>query len=174
MKNSRYVSKCKDTTKRKTKLKISEASNKKMNTLEKIDEKSLNNILRDLFSKFFTPIKKTIERDMEDLRTIVQHMSDCFDKQVADNKKLLLEVKGLREDNKELKEKNTKLKIKGNFQEQKEKQNNLLIVGISKQDNLKDNEAVGKVFSAMNLRTLQQNIAEGQRINRDVNAPLMV
>ena len=39
---------------------------------------------------------------------------------------------------------------------------------------MKDNEAVGKVFSAMNLETLQQNIAEVYRINKDVNAPLMV
>ena len=115
--------------------------------MKKINEKSLKNIVRDLLSEFFTTIKKTIERDMKNLRTSVQHMSDCFDKQVADNKKLLLEVKGLGEDNKEPK----KIETKVNFQEPKEKQNNLLIFEILKQDNLKDNEAVGKVSSAINL-----------------------
>ena len=39
---------------------------------------------------------------------------------------------------------------------------------------MKDNEVVGKVFSPMNLETLQQNIAEVYRINKDLNAPLMV
>ena len=46
-------SKCKDASKKKTKLKISEASNTKMNTLEKIDEKSPKNIVRNLLSDFF-------------------------------------------------------------------------------------------------------------------------
>ena len=67
-------SKCKHATKKKKKLNISEASNKKMNTLEKTDEKSLKNIVRDLLSKFVAPIMKTIERDMENLRTSVQHV----------------------------------------------------------------------------------------------------
>ncbi|CAH0551330.1 unnamed protein product [Brassicogethes aeneus] len=108
----------------------SEVITEKEATME-LDEKRLKMILESHLNKYFTPIKKSIDTEIMEFKKSVQYISDAFEEQKAATEEAIDEIKRLNEENVLLKSKINVLEV--STQEQKEKQNNLIVAGIPKQ-----------------------------------------
>lgn len=138
-----------------------------------MDETKMRNIIKEVFAESFASFKKIIESEMKELRTSVQYMSDAFDDNKLATEEVVNEIRRLRQENVCLQKKVQLLENKINYQEQKEKQNNLIIVGVPKQpDDIK--KTVSKITVALQVTKAEENITETFRIGKKEDGPIMV
>lgn len=151
----------------------SEVKNKKSILKQDMDEKKIKNMVKDLFNEYLSPFKKIIQSDIGDLKKSVQYMSDSFDDQKVEIKNLLSEIKQLKDENTKLSQRVQILEDKINQQEQKEKENNIVVTGIPKQDqDLK--VTVCKIVETMKVQISENEIQEVYQINKREGGPIVL
>lgn len=115
-----------------------------------------------------------MERDFAELKRSVQYISDSFDEQKVIIEKLVLETKQLNEENKHIKGKVRELETKINDIEQREREKNLIINGIPKQENSNATEIVFQIAGSMNIHLERDSVCEAYRLGKREDAPLLV
>lgn len=139
-----------------------------------MDEKRIKSIFADLFKEFFAPFKKAVEREFGELKKSVQYISDCFDEQKVVIEKLATDTKQLGEENKLLKLQITELERRMDDVEQREKDTNIIISGIPRQQGNDTKHTVLQIARAMDLRLDNNSICEAYRLGKQDKAPLLV
>lgn len=147
---------------------------KNQETLKFLDMEKTKQILKKLLNEALNPIQEKLQRDMEDLKTSVQFMSDSFEEQKAMSKDVLAEVKLLRDENQTLKRRLEVLEQKMNIQEQKERQNNIIVTGIPAQENEDTKEVMNKVLNTMKLNVQEIRITDCFRLKQNKEGPILV
>lgn len=147
--------------------------NKSDENFDQMDEKKIRNILKELLDSALNPFKKKIEEDMGDLTKSVQYMSEVFEQQKKASEDLVREFKALRNENTILKQRIDSLENKLNIQEQREKQKNVLIVGIQKQK-LDTKKVVQKLITAMKIELKSDEIVDSFRLKQKDDGPILV
>lgn len=141
--------------------------------LDSMDEKRLKSLVEKLFGEHLNPFKKKIQEEVGDIKKSVQFISDSFDEQKQAIDKMLLEMKLIRDENNMLKQKLQTLEDRINAKEQKEKENNLLIVGIPKQ-NEEPKKIVEKILKKMKVPVRNNDLLEAYRVSKKEDAPIAV
>lgn len=137
------------------------------------DEEKLRILIKDIITDTLNPFKKVFEKELGELKRSVQHMSDCFDEQKTSVEKVMSEIKLLREENTKLKQRVEVLEEKINYQEQKERDNNVVVSGIPKQDHFDSAKKImEQVFQTMQIQNV--NIVDSYRLGKSENAPILV
>lgn len=139
---------------------------------DNMDERKIKSIFKELLNSAFNPFKKKMEEDMENLTRSVQYMSDAFEQQKKATEDLVKEVKALRKENASLKLRLDSLENKLNFQEQKEKQKNLVMVGIAKQKEQDTRKIVQKVLTTMKIDC--STVQDCFRLKQKEDGPILV
>lgn len=134
-----------------------------------MDESKIKTIIKEVLAEFLEPFKKAIENQISDMKTSVQYMSDSFDENKLATEEIINEVKRLRQENIKLQKKVQILETKINNQEQKEKQKNIIVVGVPKQqpdDNVKN--TISKITTALKITNAEEDVLEVYRIGKMV------
>ncbi|XP_060520871.1 uncharacterized protein LOC132698665 [Cylas formicarius] len=139
-----------------------------------MDERRLKNIIKDTLNELLAPFKKLIEQEMSNFKTSVQYMSDSFDEQNGTFAKLLVEIKALRQENVDLKQRIKQLETTFDEIEQKEKANNIIIAGIPKQRDSNTNNIVQKIFTMIQVPLPDNEIRTSYRLNKNEDSPILV
>lgn len=114
-----------------------------------------------------------MEKKFDDYEKSVQFMSDSFEEQKNKFESILEVVKQLRKENEELKERLDVVETKLDSIEVKEKEKNLLVVGVPKQRELDTGKTVIQILEAMNLQLSNNDIEESFRLKQD-DGPILV
>lgn len=138
-----------------------------------MDERKLKSIVRDLFKEFFSPFKQSMQQEVNEIKNSVQYMSDKFEEQRNKMDEMLAEIKKLRDEKALLQQRVNLLERKMNTIEQKEKENNLVVVGIPKQNN-EPRISIEKVFQTMKVELTEEDIVDVYPINKNENALIIV
>lgn len=101
-------------------------------------------------------------------------MSDSFEDQKKSYEKALEEIKSLKNENTYLKNKVLLLETKFDTWEQKEKANNLIIVGIPKQTESNTTKITKRIFESMQIVISEGDIKESYRINKQEDSMILV
>lgn len=133
----------------------------------KMEEKKFKNMIKSMLQEFLTPFKEEIEKS-------VQHMSDTYDQQKSAFEKLVSEIKGLRKENLHLKQRLEVVEAKLDEMEQKDKANNLIVVGVPKQREQNISDSVGKIFKSLQVPMNESDIKECYRLNKKEDGPILV
>lgn len=139
---------------------------------DEIDDEKLERIVKQIFKDTFKPFQDELHKDMQELKNSVQFMSDSFDDQKSVTEKLLIEVKQLRDENITLNQRLQALEQKASIQEQKERQNNIIVTGIPGQENENTKNVIQQVFRTMALN-IPEN-ADCYRIKQKKDGPILV
>lgn len=139
-----------------------------------MNEVKLRGIIGDLLNKFFSPIKKTIEGDLAELRHSIQHMSECFDEQRTSLARIVSEMGKLRDENALLKRRVETLETKLDLQEQRERQNNIVVVGVPKQPEQDTKGTIRKVMESMRLQVREVDIEAAYRVGKREDGPILL
>lgn len=145
-------------------------------TLDKrtMDEKQMKTLLEKTFAHHFVPFKNTVERELSELKKSMQFLSDSFEDQKTQFKKTLEEVKQLKDENNRLNEKVVIMEEKLNQIEQREKEKNMVVSGIPKQ-NEELAETMKKVFEALKVPIKDGDVQEIYRLNNTKeDAPILL
>lgn len=135
-------------------------------------EKNIAKLLEFQFSKFKEDMEKTYKKEINEVKESIGFMSDCFEKQKEELMKTLKVIKELQEENKALKNKVSELENRLNYKEQWERENNLIISGVPKQ-NQTTAEIVKKIMNTLGLQN-SQSILETKRISKKEDGPILV
>lgn len=150
--------------------------NKPLNRAEKgdlvseMDETRLRNIIQAYFKQYLKPV----ERKLGDLEKSIQFMSDSFEAQKTRFEELLEETRALRRENETLKEHVNNLQIKFDELEVKERECNIIIDGVPKQNESKTMKTVTNIMAAMNLKIQNNEILESFRLGKRDGGPILV
>ena len=90
-----------------------------------------------------------MEQEMIDFRNSVTYVSNAFDEQKILFEKSVNEINSLKKENTSLKQRLDFLETKFEEQEQKEKTNNVVIVGVPKQNHPDTTKIVSSIFSTL-------------------------
>lgn len=138
-----------------------------------MNEEKLKSVVKELFNEHLNPFKKNIETEFKDIKKSLQFMSDSFDEQKIYIDKMIIEMKLLKEKNANLEQKVQVLEDRINIKEQKEKENNLIVVGIPKQ-NEEPKKIIERVLKKIKIKIADGDILEVHRINKKEDAPILV
>lgn len=132
-----------------------------------MDEKKTRNVIKSMLQEFLGPFKAEIEKS-------VQHMSDTYDKQKSAFDELVGEIKGLRKENLLLKQRLGVVESKLDEIEQKDKANNIIVVGVPKQKERNVKNSVKKVFESVQASIDESDIKECYRLSKREDGPILV
>lgn len=134
---------------------------------EKMDEKKLKSVIKNMLQESLSPFKQEIEKSM-------QHMSDTYDEQKLAFEKLVTEIKGLRKENLHLRQRLEVVEAKLDEIEQKDKANNLIVVGVPKQKEKDISSSVKKIFESVKASVDGNDIKECYRLGKVEDGPILV
>ena len=115
-----------------------------------------------------------MEQEMIGLRNSVTYMSNAFDEQKILFEKSVNEINSLKKENTSLKQRLDFLETKFEEQEQKEKTNNVVIVGVPKQNHPDTTKIVSSIFSTLQLSLSRDDVRECYRLGKQGNGPILV
>lgn len=147
---------------------------REQNRLIDMDEKRLRSIMKELLEEQLEPLKKGMKQEIAEIKKTVQYISDSFDEQRIQIKNLTAEVKKAREENHLLKQRIDTLEIKMNTQEEKERENNVIISGVPKQEETNTTQTVLRIVNSLNLDISPNCIIESYRLGKNENAPILM
>lgn len=134
-----------------------------------ISIKVIENTMEGLLQRYLTGISN----EMEELKKSVEFMSHKFEEQRVISESALREVKELKTENMELKNRIEKLEMKIQDNEQEEKKFNITMMGIPEQKGSTE-EIVQSVFEGMNLQIEKEDVLECFRVSKKENAPIVI
>lgn len=157
----------------KTNTKSEVSSEKNIEFLYEMEEKKVKALVRELLSEYLNPLKETLQEEMGEIRKSIQYMSDSFEDQRTTIKRMFSEIKELKEENHSLKIKVRALEDKQNANEQKDKENNVIVVGIPKQAE-ETKQVINKVIKALKVEITESDIKEVYPISNKEAAPILI
>lgn len=101
-------------------------------------------------------------------------MSDSFDEQKTTFENVLQEMKLLKQENIMVKQRLQLLETKLDEYEQKEKANNIVVVGIPPQSDTSPTNIITKITTAMQVPINEGDIQECFRLNKKEDGPILV
>ncbi|CAH0547036.1 unnamed protein product [Brassicogethes aeneus] len=153
-----------------------EESDSEKNVEAKQSEVSLENNIAKLleiqFAKFKEDMERTYRNEISEVKKSIGFMSDCFEQQKEELKKTLKALKNVQEENNTIKNKMSELENRINNKEQLERENNLIISGVPKQ-NETTTTIVEKIMNTLKLQN-SQSILETRRISKKDDSPILV
>lgn len=138
-----------------------------------MDEKQMKSLLEKTFNHHFAPFKNTMEKEISEIKKSMQFLSDIYEEQKTQIRATFDEIKQLKEENCTLKEKVDSMEERLNQIEQREKEKNIVISGIPKQEELLS-ETIGKVFKALKVPINEGDAQEIFRLNKNEDAPILL
>lgn len=117
---------------------------------------------------------KQIQEQINAVKSTAQFMSDALQEQKKATQEALVELKKLDRDYTSLKKRIESLEDKLYDQEQKERNRNLVIVGIPKQTEDSAKEILIKVFQYIKGDIKDEEVKDSYRIGKQQNAPILV
>lgn len=139
-----------------------------------MDEKTLRNIIKESFQQFLNPVEKKIDKKLQELEKSVQFMSTSFEEQKLKFEEVLEELKIVKKENQDLKQRLQKMESKVDDMELKEKQNNIVVVGVPKQRNADTKIIMDKILTSMGLEEHKNKVQESFRIKNVEDGPILV
>lgn len=137
----------------------------------KINGEDIQKIFKQEFDKFLDQYNKQIE----DLKTSIQYMSNKFEDQKALCEEMTDLNKKLLKQNENLHSRVNDLECRLNDIEQKEKAKNIVVSGIPEQENKTVKEVVNKLITGMGLQLHESDILDCYRIKTEKNMkPIVV
>lgn len=138
-----------------------------------MDEKKLKSVVKDILNEFLQPFKKAMQSDLAEIKKSLQFVSDNFDDQKKTIDTILLEMRKLKEENNSLQIKVKEMEQQMSVSEQKEKECNLIITGVPKQED-EPKTVIKKLFKAMKVEVRETDIQDVYRIAKRENAPILI
>lgn len=142
--------------------------------LTKMDEKTLKQTIKSTLVELIGPFKKDVEKSLGALKTSVQFMSDSFEDQKKRYEEALHEIKALQAENNVLKTKISILETKFDQLEQKDKANNIVIVGVPEQREKNTKVITKQIFTSMDIDVSDIDICESFRVNKKADSMILV
>lgn len=139
-----------------------------------MDERKLKSIIRETIQQSMNAFELKINTKMDDLEKSVQHMSNIFDEQITKFESVLNELKTLKKENEDLKSRLQIVENKLDNFELKEKENNMVIIGVPKQENLSTYETISKICASLQTPLSNEDINETYRVSKKEDAPILV
>ncbi|KAG5895051.1 hypothetical protein JTB14_021879 [Gonioctena quinquepunctata] len=117
--------------------------------------------------------EKLMQSDLADIKKSIQFMSDSFEEQKKATDTILLEMRRLTEDNTLLQSKVREMEQIMNTNEQKEKEGNVILAGIPKQED-EPKTIADKVFKAMKVEVKESDIQDIYRLTKRGDGPILI
>ncbi|CAG9822891.1 unnamed protein product [Phaedon cochleariae] len=127
-----------------------------------------------MLQEFFEPVRKHLEEEMQELKKSVEYMSDCFDRQKENTEELITKIKLIAKENEELNQRVLQLENKLNWQEQREKEKNLILCGVPDQLNKNTNQITMDIARTVSVSIKEDDIESSYRVNKKDSAPILV
>lgn len=142
--------------------------------IAKMDEEKLKAIIKQCFQQFFSPVEKKMDQKLNSLERSVQFMSNEFEQQKKAYEDALGEIKMLKKDNVQLKQRIQLLESTLDGIEQHERANNLIIVGVPKQKEPNLHKITKKICKAMDVTLEDQDIKECYQLEKGEGGRILV
>ncbi|KAG5870118.1 hypothetical protein JTB14_019937 [Gonioctena quinquepunctata] len=130
-------------------------------------------MIKDVLNENLQAFKKLMQSDLADIKKSIQFMSDSFDEQKKTTDTILLEMRRLKEDNTLLQLKVREMEQIINTNEQKEKEGNVILAGIPKQED-EPKTIADKVFKAMKVKMKESDIQDIYRLTKRGDGPILI
>lgn len=140
---------------------------------EIMDEK-IKTTIQETINQLLRPFKKAMEKEMTEIKTSVQYMSDSFEEQKCSFDKILEEFRALRRENTVLKERMRGLEARIMDLEQNEKARNIVVMGVPKQNNLDCDRIVKQICKGLNVPLADADIEETYTLSKQESGPILV
>lgn len=144
------------------------------NLLTEMDEGKIKTIIKQSFQQFFSPVEKKMDQKLSNLEQSVQFMSNAFEQQKKAYEDALGEIKILRKDNAQLKQRVELLENTLDRIEQHERDKNLIIVGVPKQNEPNLQKITRKICKAMDVTLDDQDIRECYQLEKGDSGRILV
>lgn len=152
-------------------------SEKSGNFLE-MDENKIKSVIKDslqqFLAPFLAPLERKIDMKFEEMERSMNFMSASFEDQKTKFEVIFKEYKALKIDNEALKQQINKLEIRLDEMELKERENNLIIVGVPKQPDYSAQQIAIKVIKAIKADVTPVNIVDSFRLKKEGDGPILV
>ncbi|KAL3284305.1 hypothetical protein HHI36_018463 [Cryptolaemus montrouzieri] len=116
-----------------------------------MDEKALKRIIRSTTEDQLGPFTNKLQEEIKSIKKSAQFISNNFDEQRNPIDTLIWGIEDIKNENETLKEKHKNLETRINITEQKEKANNLVLIGVPEQNDIDEKQAVDKIFTTIKV-----------------------
>lgn len=141
--------------------------------IKEMDEK-IRTTIQDTLGQFLKPFRKTMEKEMAEVKTSVQYMSNLFEEQKGSFEEILKEFRALKKENTALKERVKSLETRIMDLEQNEKARNIVVVGVPKQNNMGPERIVKQIGKGLNVPLADADIEETYTLSKQESGPILV